>query len=127
MSDTKFEKKGVFPIMDSILDDIEHKCLSPLSCLREFDNYWLLECDLPMVNKKDIKITFEDNIVSIEAKLKERYSEEKFGTITKFEFFKKSVALPRKINSKKSSAKFNQGRLEIKIPKTISGHSIKIH
>ena len=115
------------PIFSSLLnDDVEQRSLSPLSCLREFGAYWLLEFDLPLVNKKDIKITFDENTVSVEAKLKETYSEEKLGMKTKFEYFKKTITLPSKINSKKASAKFTKGRLTITIPKGISGHKIKI-
>jgi HSP20 family protein len=115
------------PVFSSLLnDDVEQQSLSPLSCLREFGTYWLLEFDLPLVNKKDIKITFDENTVSVEAKLKETYSEEKLGIKTKFEFFKKTITLPSKINSKKASAKFTKGRLTITIPKGISGHKIKI-
>ena len=114
------------PMISSLLDDIEHKILSPLSCLREFDNHWIAEFDLPMVGKKDIKISFDKNTVNVEAKLKEKYSEERLGKITKFEYFKKSITLPEIIDSKKSTAKFQKGRLEIKIPKKTTGHSIKI-
>ena len=115
------------PVFSSLLnDDVEQQSLSPLSCLREFGTYWSLEFDLPLVNKKDIKITFDENTVSVEAKLKETYSEEKLGMKTKFEYFKKTITLPSKINSKKASAKFTNGRLTITIPKGISGHKIKI-
>ena len=84
-------------IMNSLLDDVEHRILSPLSCLREFDSHWILEFDLPLVDKKDIKIIFDQNTVNIEAKLREKYSEKKIGSITKFEYFKKSITLPDKI------------------------------
>jgi len=107
-------------------DDIEHQILSPLSCLREYGTYWLLEFDLPLVNKKDIKVTFDENSISVEAKLKETYSEEKFGKKTKFEYFKKTITLPEKIDNKKTSAKFEKGRLKIIIPKTIFSRKIKI-
>ena len=117
----------IFPIFSSVLDDIEHKILSPLTCLKEFDSYWILECDLPLVDKKDIKVTFEDRAISIEAKLREKYSEEKLGSITKFEFFKKSLSLPGEINSKEISAKFQKGRLEIKIPKKVTKRPIKVN
>jgi HSP20 family protein len=113
-------------LTDSLFDDIEHRILSPLSCLREFDTHWMLEFDLPLVNKKNIKVTFDGNMINVEAKLKERYSEEKLGKITKFEYFKKSMSLPGKIDSKKTTAVFQKGRLVIKIPKKIIGHSIKI-
>ena len=115
-----------FPILDSILDDIENKILSPLSCLIEFNNFWLIELDLPMVNKKDIKINSSQNTLHIEAKLREKYSEEKLGKVTKFEYFKKSISLPVMINSKKISAEFNRGRLSITVPKKIQSRSIQI-
>ncbi|MFQ5440010.1 MAG: Hsp20/alpha crystallin family protein [Nitrosopumilaceae archaeon] len=114
------------PIISSLFDDIEHGILSPLSCLREFDHNWLLEFDLPLVNKKDIKVTFDGNSINVEAKLKEKYSEQKLGKLTKFEYFKKSILLPGKIDSKKTSAKFQNGRLAIKIPKKVMGHNIKV-
>ena len=97
-----------------------------MSCLREYGTHWLLEFDLPLVNKKDIKITSDGNSISIEAKLKETYFEEKFGKKTKFEYFKKTLTLPGKINNKKTSTKFEKGRLKIIIPKTISSRKILI-
>jgi len=107
-------------------DDIERQILSPLSCLREYGTHWLLEFDLPLVNKKDIKITFDEDSISVEAKLKETYSEEKLGKKTKFEYFKKTIILPGKIDNNNISAKFENGRLKIIIPKKISSHKIKI-
>ncbi|GKS67627.1 hypothetical protein YTPLAS73_11740 [Nitrosarchaeum sp.] len=125
--DNDFEFSIILPKISSLFDDIENRILSPLSCLREFENHWMLEVDLPLVNKKDIKITFDENTINIEAKLKEKYSEEKLGKISKFEYFKKSISLPKKIDSKKTTAKFQKGRLEIKIPKKMVGHIIKIN
>ena len=122
-----FEIRTVFPSISSLIDDIEHRILSPLSYVKEFDNHWLLEMDLPMVNKKDIKVAFDGNTINVEAKLKEKYSEEKLGKVSKFEYFKKSTSLPGKIDTKKTTAKFQKGRLEIKIPKKAIGRSIKIN
>ena len=107
-------------------DDIERQILSPLSCLREYGTHWLLEFDLPLVNKKDIKISFDENFISIEAKLKESYFEEKLGKKTKFEYFKKTLTLPEKIDNKKISAKFENGRLKITLLKTIFSRKIKV-
>ncbi len=126
-NDNDYEFRIMPPIISSLFDDIEHRILSPLSCLREFDTHWMIEFDLPLVSKKDIKVTFDGNNINVEAKLKEKYSEEKLGKVTKFEYFKKSISLPRKIDSKKTTAKFQKGRLEIKIPKKVVGQSIKIN
>ena len=120
------EFETTLPIISLLFDDAEHRILSPLSCLKEFDNHWMLEFDLPLVSKKDIKITFDENTINIEAKLKEKYSEEKLGNVTKFEYFKKSILLPGKIDNKKIIAKFQKGRLEIKIPRQITGQHVKI-
>ena len=126
-SDKKFEIRIVPSSISSLFsDDIERQILSPLSCLREYGTHWLLEFDLPLVNKKDIKVTFDENSISVEAKLKESYFEEKFGKKTKFEYFKKTITLPGRINNKKTSAKFEKGRLKITIPKTIYSRKIEI-
>lgn len=118
---------NLFPLLtNSHFDDIENGIMSPLSHLQEFDIYWELVFDLPLVNKKDIKVSFNENMISIEAKLKEIYSEEKLGTVSKFEYFKKSLLIPGKINNKKTKAKFQNGRLEIKIPKKTLSQAVKI-
>lgn len=126
-NDKEFEIRISSSSISSLFnDDIERQILSPLSCLREYGTHWSLEFDLPLVNKKDIKITFDESSISVEAKLKETYSEEKFGKKTKFEYFKKTITLPNKIDNKKTSAKFEKGRLKIIIPKTILSREIKI-
>ena len=126
-NDKEFEIRISSSSISSLFnDDIERQILSPLSCLREYGTHWSLEFDLPLVNKKDIKITFDESSISVEAKLKETYSEEKFGKKTKFEYFKKTITLPSKIDNKKTSAKFEKGRLKIIIPKTIFSREIKI-
>jgi len=126
-NDKEFEIRITPSSISSLFnDDIERKILSPLSCLREYGTHWLLEFDLPLVNKKDIKISFDENFISIEAKLKESYFEEKLGKKTKFEYFKKTLTLPGKIDNKKISAKFENGRLKITILKTIFSRKIKV-
>ncbi len=126
-NDKEFEIRIAPSSISSLFnDDIERQILSPLSCLREYGTYWLLEFDLPLVNKKDIKVTFDENSISVEARLKETYSEEKFGKKTKFEYFKKTITLPGKIDNKKTTAKFEKGRLKITIPKAVFSSKIKI-
>jgi HSP20 family protein len=125
-NDDDFKFATIPPMINSLFDDIEHRILSPLSCLREFDNHWMLEFDLPLVSKKDIKVTFDEGTINVEAKLNEKYSEKQIGDVTKFEYFKKSLSLPGKIDNKKTTAKFQKGRLVIKIPKKVIGHQVKI-
>ena len=127
-NENNFDFRIIEPSIISLFhDDIDSQILSPLSYIKEFSTYWLLEFDLPLVNKKDIRVTFDENTISIEAKLNEVYSEEKLGIKTKFQYFKKTMSLPRNININKTSAKFVNGILRIIIPKKISGQKIKIN
>ena len=126
-NDHEFEIRIIQPAIGSLfVDDVESQILSPLSCLREFGTHWLLEFDLPLVDKKDIKVTFDENLLSVEAKLKEIYSEEKLGIKTTYQYFKKTIELPGKINRNTTTARFEHGRLKIIIPKKISGQKITI-
>ncbi|RDJ31854.1 MAG: Hsp20/alpha crystallin family protein [Crenarchaeota archaeon] len=108
-------------------DDIEQQILSPLSCLREYESKWILEFDLPLVEKEHISITLDSgNKIIVEAKLKEKYYISNFHEKYEFNYFKKSVNLPDNIDEAKISAKFDNGRLVIIIPKTSKGNKIRI-
>ncbi len=114
---------NVFPKFD---DDIEQKILSPLSCIRELESKWIIEFDLPLVKKDDISVSIDpENTITVEAKLVEPYCDPKIERC-EFEYFKKSVTLPGKINEKNISAKFSNGRLVITVSKTFSGSKIHV-
>ena len=115
------------PISPKIIDDIEEQTLCPLSCVRELESKWVLEFDLPLVNKKSITVSLQSgNVVSVEAKLKEAYLDLDLDYKREFKYFKKSITIPGKIDSKKITANFTNGRLTIQIPKFFRGHKIKI-
>ena len=88
-------------------DDVEQKILSPLSCLREYESKWILEFDLPLVEKENVSVTLDSgNKIIVEAKLKEKYYISNFNEKYEFNYFKKSVILPDNIDEAKISAKF---------------------
>lgn len=108
-------------------DDFEQKTLSPLSYLKEQESKWVLEFDLPLVDKKDIKVYINDEgMIVVEAKLRETYHDSKGKSGYKFEYFKKTVSLPKSIDTKKITARFDNGRLIITMPKIFRGTPIKI-
>lgn len=115
-----------FPTLHRMLDDVEQQILAPLSCLREVGSEWILEIDLPLVDKKDISISLDDNTITVEAKLREEYSDPLIYK-SKFKYFKKTITLPGKADTKKITAKFERGRLVIRIPKIHLGRKIKIN
>jgi HSP20 family protein len=107
-------------------DDLEQKILAPLSCIREHESKWVIEFDLPLVEKKDINVYVDsDETIIVEAKLKETYHDQ-YQKSYQYEYFKKSLSLPKNIDSGKISAKFIDGRLTIILPKTFEGKKIKI-
>jgi HSP20 family protein len=113
------------PILQ-IGDDLEQKILRPLSCMKEHESKWVLEFDLPLVEKKDINIyVTDDEMIVVEAKLREIYHDSKF-TMRQYEHFKKSVSIPKNTNVKKISTQFTNGRLVITIPKVFQGTKINV-
>lgn len=123
-----FKIKNLFrTFFPTIIDDIEEKILSPLSCIRELESKWILEFDLPLVDKNDISITLDKgNTIFVEAKLREKYIVENLESRREFHYFKKRVTVPEGIDEKKITSSFFNGRLVINIPKIFSGHKIKV-
>lgn len=108
-------------------DDLEQKALYPLSCIIEHESKWVLELDLPLVEKKDIKVFFDaEGFLTVEAKLKEVFEDYKGNQRCKFEYFKRSMSLPKNVDEKKITAQFKDGRLSITIPKLFQGSQIKV-
>ena len=120
--------KSIFPILHpKLVDDIEEKILSPLSCITELESKWIIEVDLPLVNKDDISVTFDTGkVITIEAKLREVYFDETLESKSEFHYFKKKISLPGEIDEKKITSNFYNGRLIIYIPKIFRGHKIKV-
>ena len=113
-------------LIDRTMDDYANKELTPLAHFTEKDSKWILEIDLPMVNKKDINITLTNDHIVVTAKLEKTYCVSKRSCITEFNYFKKVIPLPIGIDKEKISAKFNIGILSIHIPKIMTGKKIRI-
>lgn len=126
-TDEDFEIRLSFPTLNPMFDDIERKILAPLSCLREFGLEYVLEFDLPMVQKENISVSLdENNIISVEARLNETYFDENQNYKHEFNYFKKSITLSGKLDSNNIHAKFVDGRLTVRIPKLPARNKIAI-
>ena len=111
---------------DSLFDDFIHKELVPLAHLKEKDSAWVLEIDLPLVDKKDIDIKLSANHLTVKAKLTKTFTVSRGDVVTEFDYFKKTITLPIGINTKEISAKFKDGILKITMPKSGTGKKIPI-
>ena len=108
------------------IDDFLNKELMPLSCLEEKDAGWILEIDLPFVNKKNISVILTSYHLIIKAKLEKTYCVSRFNCVTEFDYFKKTFPLPPAMDIKRISSKFKNGILRISLPKISTGKKLRI-
>ena len=108
------------------IDDFLNKELMPLSRLEEKDAEWILEIDLPFVNKRNINVILTAHHLIIKAKLEKTYRVSKFNSTTEFDYFKKTLPLPPAIDVKRISAKFKNGILRISLPKINTGKKLRV-
>ncbi len=87
--------------------------------IKETNEYYELELAAPGLNKEDIKINIDKNLLTISYDIKEE-TEESIKLIKK-EFekqsFKRTFTLDDKIDSERINAKYNNGILKLQLPK----------
>ena len=103
---------------DSDVDDISS--FTPAVDIVETKENLLLSVEIPGVNKDDVKLSIENNVLTISGEKKRlvevdeddyRRYERSYGS------FRRSFNLSSKIDNEKIEAKFNNGVLEVKLPK----------
>ena len=93
----------------------------PAVNVRETIDEFVIELAAPGMDKKDFKISFKNNVITISSE-KEDKKEEKKENYTRREFsyqsFQRSFTVPENaIMSDKIEALYNNGILEVKLPK----------
>lgn len=109
--------------------DVERGELQPLAQIRETEGEVVVAVDLPCVRKEDINLSATEDSLKIEAAMKECIKLGPWGSLQReaeFTAFRKTLRLPSRVDPKKTTAKFKDGILEVKLPKQISGHKIDI-
>lgn len=92
----------------------------PRADIVENEKGFELHVEVPGMNKEDFKIELKDNylVISGERKFKEEKNEEHFQSIeTRYGAFSRSFAVPENVEASKISAKYNNGILEVTLPK----------
>jgi HSP20 family protein len=107
------------------------KDFSPKMDVVETDNSFLLEIDVPGINKDDVEISLHEGILTIRGERKAREIEETETSIRSERVsgsFSRALRLPSEIKEKKISARMENGVLFVELPKAeeIKPHSIKI-
>ena len=100
--------------------NVSQDSFSPRIDISENEKSILIDAEIPGVPKENLKLTLQDNILTIEGEKKKR-SEEKeknfYREERSFGKFKRSFTLPVEVDSDNVDAKFNDGTLEIKLNK----------
>jgi len=92
----------------------------PSMDLRETDKNLIVHADLPGVKKEDINIELNDNVLTIsgERKHEKKEDNEKFHrTERSYGKFVRSMAVPEGVTSDNIKAKYDNGVLEVILPK----------
>jgi HSP20 family protein len=100
--------------------DLATASWAPAVDIAEHDNEYLVKLELPGVNKDDVKITMQENILIVRGEKKQekeskdsnyRRVERSFGS------FQRSFTLPTTVKSDKIEASYKDGILSITLPK----------
>jgi HSP20 family protein len=92
----------------------------PIVDVEETEQEFLITAELPGIKKDDIKITFENNYLTIsgEKKAKKDMKKENYHHMERsYGKFSRTLAIPAGVMLDKIEAEYEQGILNIKIPK----------
>ena len=93
------------------------------------DNY-LVHAELPGVKKEDIHVVVEGNLVSISAEVKQEKETKEGDRVLRSERYfgkvSRSFQLEQDLDDTLASAKFNDGVLELTLPKRIASPSKRL-
>jgi len=93
---------------------------SPAVDIAEHDDQYVVKMELPGVNKDEVKITLESNILTIrgEKKQEKETKKENYHRVERsYGSFQRSFTLPTTVKNDKIDAAFKDGILSISLPK----------
>jgi len=92
----------------------------PAVDVAEEDNEYVVKIELPGVNKEDVKITLESNILTIrgEKKAEKETKDKNYHRMERsYGSFQRSFTLPTSVKNDKIDAEYRDGILSITLPK----------
>ncbi len=101
-------------------DEEASKTLMPAVDIVERENDFNIKLELPGVEKKDVKITVQNNILTIKGEKKqenEKEGEDYHRVERSYGIFQRSFTLPSSVNSENIDASYDNGVLTLSVPK----------
>jgi HSP20 family protein len=104
--------------------NLESHTYLPSTDIIEKENEWVILSEIPGVKKEDISITFEDSYLKIEAKKELRYKSKKYSSEDHQDKYERKFKLNRDVDSTNIDASYENGVLELRIPKKKEKHKL---
>lgn len=107
---------------------IERTIFNPAADVIEREKDIVVKCDLPGVDKKDVKIKVNEDSVSISGEVKKEKKEKEENYYMEeriYGSFQRVIPLPSEVNPEGAQAKFDNGVLEIILPKIVTSKKTK--
>ncbi|MGZ6163972.1 MAG: Hsp20/alpha crystallin family protein [Myxococcaceae bacterium] len=92
----------------------------PAMDIVESDEAFVLKADLPGLSEDDVKLEVEDGVLTISGERAAEHTTEREGFVRverEFGAFRRSLTLPDGVDPEQVTARFDQGVLEVRIPK----------
>jgi len=109
-------------MLDSFFDDVPFwKSNVPSVDIREEEDKYVLEAEIPGISEKDLDITVKDNLLTLTSKKDEKKEEKKNGYLLRERrnaSFSRSFVLPKNADREKIDANYKNGVLSLVIPKS---------
>ncbi|MFP4005536.1 MAG: Hsp20/alpha crystallin family protein [Candidatus Hadarchaeia archaeon] len=108
--------------------DVNRGCMDPLVNVRESREEIIVTADLPCVEKEDISLKIEENLLHLNAEMKKAFQFDNWGGFhreVKFNSFKKTIVLPSSVNPATAETSFKNSILRVRIKKK-KGKKIEI-
>ncbi|RKY78856.1 Hsp20/alpha crystallin family protein [candidate division KSB1 bacterium] len=96
---------------------------SPTVDIAENENSYEIKVDVPGMKKKDLNISFKDNVLTLSGEKKEEKEDKGKNFFRKervYGKFQRSFRIPQDIDPEKIKAKYEDGVLTVEVPKTES-------
>jgi HSP20 family protein len=108
----------------------DERQFAPPAEILEADEHFMMTMDLPGMNKDDIKIEVQDKNLVISGERKRTMDAENKYRFQRYEksygFFKRSFVLPASVQTDLIEARYENGVLELYLPKAASAQPRKI-
>lgn len=116
------------PEFSDLLEDFFGNTRQSMMNMRETEKGYFLSADVPGIPQKDIDISISGNVLTIRGENKSEEGDPKSekGFTRQYRHFQQSLTLPTSVEEDKIEAAYENGVLEVYIPKSASTQARKI-